>query len=467
MSAPTLARRTRLLMVAVAALSVLVVFVVFYMAWTSFTIRLRTDELARQALVMARGASAAGSDAADPEGVQGRLFRVEAGLIGATLVLADEDGAVLLSSSETDEAGRRYPVDRLGEPDERGVRSAVADVEGIGRVLMVSAPTDGEEAALVIALQPVREVNRTRGWVALLLAASAAIAVLVAWVAGGWSARMLAGPIVRLEQASEAVAAGEWGRQVDVEGGDEVGRLATAFNRMSSRVAAAYASQKEFVGNVSHELRTPITSIAGFSGALLDGTVADDAARERYLRLVKDEADRLGDLVSMLLALADLDAGVVEPAREPMDLAAVARVLRERHSPAAAERGVLLDLEALSGDQQGDQRLLVQALSTLLENAIRHTPAGGVVRVAATHGEETLLLTVDDSGPGVPPERREEVFERFVRVDSSRAKGAGGSGLGLAICRRLVDVMGGEVRIGQSDLGGARFIIEMPLLSGA
>jgi signal transduction histidine kinase len=268
---------------------------------------------------------------------------------------------------------------------------------------------------------------------------------------------------VRLRDASRAVTAGDWGHQVPIEGAEEVATLAGSFNVMSARVADAYRAQRDFVGDVSHELRTPITSIQGFSGALLDGTVTDDAERQRYLGVIRDESLRLGELTTTLLSLAQLDSGSVTLAAVPVDTAALAEALKARHAPRAAEREVALEVGALAGEPLGDPERLLEALSALVDNAINYTPAGGGVSVEAIAAEPgRWAVAVDDSGPGIPAQRREEVFGRFSRLDRSRAKRSGGAGLGLAICLRIVELMDGSVRVDDGPLGGARFVIDLP-----
>lgn len=453
-----IAAKTRMLLLMVSALSVTVVFAVFYTAWTTFTIRLRTDELSRQTRVIASGLEDV--DPGELGETRERFLRIEAGLIGATVVVTDRSGEVLVASDPALE-GRTVPVDRLPEPDPDGVRSMVTDVGGQGRVLAVAVPVGAGDTALLISLQPVREVNRTRGWTAALLAASALAAMLVAWSGAGWFARRLTGPLTRLDEAAGRIASGEWGRTVDVEGDDEIGRLAASFNRMSQRVAAAYRSQKEFVGNVSHEMRTPVTTIAGFSQALLDGTVSGEEETERYLGVIKSEAERLGAMAAALLRLADVEAGAVAPDIRVVDLGRVTKVLLERFGATARDGGKSLRVE-LAGEVAADEDFLTQALSALVENAVRYSPPGSEVRVSAGYEDGAVLLAVEDSGPGVPVESRAKVFERFARLDGSRSKKDGGSGLGLALCKTLVEVQGGRVWVEDSTLGGAKFIIQLP-----
>ena len=460
----TLAARTRSAMVVVAALSVFVVFAVFYAAWTVYTIALRRTELSKQVKVVATGVSTGAGlpgGSADPNGLRERLLRVESGLIGARLVLTDPAGRVLFSTTGT---GReKFPVVSMA-PEEGSPVSTVETVAGYGRLLLVAAKLpEVSGASYLVAAQPLREVNQARWPVMYLFMASTLAALTATWFVGGWFARRVASPISRLRHAAEAVTAGDWGHQVPVEGEEEVAALASSFNAMSTRVADAYRAQKEFVGDVSHELRTPITSIQGFAGALTDGTVTDQELRDRYLGVIRDEAARLSDLTSTLLALADLEAGGVVIVAEPIDTTAVAETLRVRFAQVAAEAEVTLEVCDLTGTPLGDGARLLQALTAIVDNGLAHVPPGGHVWVAAAPAPAgRWRVAVDDDGPGIPQDRREEVFRRFARLEPSRSREPGGSGLGLSISRRIIDLMGGRVWIEDSGLGGARFVVELP-----
>jgi signal transduction histidine kinase len=191
--------------------------------------------------------------------------------------------------------------------------------------------------------------------------------------------------------------------------------------------------------------------------------VTGEVERERYLGVIRDEAARLAELTSTLLVLADMDVGSTQFARQPVSAPALAEVLRSRYAPVAADAGVTLDVADLAGTPAGDEPRVLQAITALVDNALAHAPVGGVVRVTTAPAPAgRWRLFVDDSGPGIPTEKREDVFRRFVRLDPSPSKRAGGSGLGLAICRRVVELMGGRVWADASDLGGARFVVELP-----
>jgi signal transduction histidine kinase len=465
----TIAARTRLAVVSVAAASVVLVALVLYGAWLQYTVAVRTATLSGQVYALAEGMKAGGAVdlSAEPPltGLRQQMFEVEALLLGARLVLLDEAGSVRQSS---DDGGTltSYDIERLtGEPDERGVRSGVRPLAGAGRVIVAAAPVTGvAEDAYLVAVQPVRELAAVQRGGGLIALGIAVVSILGAWLIGGVVARRITAPVVRLQEGAEAIRAGSWGHQVPVEGDVEVASLARSFNEMSRRVDDAYTAQRNFVGDVSHELRTPITAIQGFSGALLEGMAADDAERERFLHFIRKEAGRLMELTGTLLALADLDSGRVVFERERIDTVGLAEALHARHDATAHTKGVSLDIGDLGegGRPLGDELRVLQVASALVTNALAHTPSAGAVRVTGTVSGGVWTLAVDDSGPGIPTEQRERIFERFVRLDESRTAAAGGgAGLGLPICRRLVEAMGGTIGVEDSDLGGARFAVTL------
>lgn len=462
---PGITRRVRITVAAVAAVSVVLTVVALYVVWLGSTISLRTTELSRQVYAIAQGMASAGEvdleTAPALTGLRAQLFEVEGRLLDARLALVDDEGAVVYPPPAGGTAAT-YDVERLtGEPDVRGIRTGVKGVSGAGQVIVVAAPVGG---GYLVAVQPLREAAPVLRTGAVIGAVAALLAIAGAWLAGGVAARRVTAPLVRLRDAAEAIAEGSWGRQVTVEGDAEVRALARSFNAMSARVHAAYSAQKEFVGNVSHELRTPITSIQGYAGALLDGMADTDEKRERFARIIRDEAGRLMELTSTLLALADLDSGRIAVARTAIDTTGLAEVLRARHESAAQALGVALRVDDLAGPAPcGDADRLLQVASALISNALAYTPAGGEVRVSAgVHGDRWTLV-VDDSGPGIPEFERDRVFDRFARLDPSRASATGGFGLGLAICKRLTEAMGGSISAEESPLGGARLVVTLAL----
>jgi two-component system, OmpR family, sensor kinase len=269
-------------------------------------------------------------------------------------------------------------------------------------------------------------------------------------------ARRLTRPIGELSTATRRLAAGDAEVAVPVRGDDELAELGAAFNDMSGELARARQAQARFLESVSHELRTPLTSIRGYAEALEEEAIAPaDAAR-----VIETEAGRLERLVADLLELARVGRADFAVGRAPVDLAEVVRHAVDRHLPEARELSVELIASAAtdSGSVQGDEDRILQAVSNLIENALRLTPAGGSVEVRARSGE----ISVRDTGPGLEAQDIPRAFERFYLHGRYRSERPVGSGLGLAIVRELVTAMGGSVEASVPPEGGAQFTIRLP-----
>jgi signal transduction histidine kinase len=275
-----------------------------------------------------------------------------------------------------------------------------------------------------------------------------------------------------LEAAAAAVGAGETAVRAPEDGGDEVASLAQRFNRMAADLDArvrdlqdADRSRRQLLADVSHELMTPLTAMRGYLETLvLPGAVKDEATRARYVGIVTQETLRLEAIVGDLLDLARLEGGGGTLEREPVPLARVFERAYERHEGALAEKAITLERAVAPGAEEivGDERRLEQVVQNLVANAVRHTPREGRIRVSATAADGAVVVAVEDSGPGIPPEHLDHVFDRFYRVDSSRDARSGGSGLGLSIVRAVVERHGGTVSAATAALGGARFELRFP-----
>ncbi|MCX7946210.1 MAG: ATP-binding protein [Hydrogenophilus sp.] len=220
----------------------------------------------------------------------------------------------------------------------------------------------------------------------------------------------------------------------------------------------------EFVASVSHELRTPLTAIRTLAELLAADPDMERSDRLRFYETMVRESERLSRLINQVLDLAKLEAGGADWRHEAVDLRAVTREVIETVTPLAAQQGVVLTLAVPERPAVvwGDRDRLVQVLMNVVGNAVKFAPPSeGRVQVQVERVKEGWQVAVDDNGPGVPPEERERIFERF-RQGQRRARGVGGTGLGLAIARRIVELLGGMIRVEDSPLGGARFIVVFP-----
>jgi len=269
-------------------------------------------------------------------------------------------------------------------------------------------------------------------------------------------------PVERMRREVDAVTATNLERRINDPGrADEIGRLARTMNSMLDRLDTSQRAQRQFVSDASHELRSPLASLrqyAEVAQAHPDRVNLDDLSEA-----VLDEGDRLERLVAGMLLLARVSERSATATGTAVDL----------DDLMLAEARRLRDTMALSIDStgvgparvHGDQNLLGQVVRNLVDNAAQH--ASGRVSLSLGPVDGQALLVVEDDGHGVPPGERDRVFERFVRLDESRARASGGTGLGLAIVRESVQAHGGTVRVVESTLGGARFEVRLPAVDEA
>ena len=227
----------------------------------------------------------------------------------------------------------------------------------------------------------------------------------------------------------------------------------------------AFARQQEFVADASHELRTPLTILHATADLLDDRSDEPASANRGLVEEIRHEIVRMERLTRDLLTLARSDRGELQLSVGQVDLGALAHDLARRVSVLAQGRGVALEVEVLGKSTvvEGDPDRLQQAGLIVLDNALNHTPSGGLVQLVVERQAHHGLLRVDDSGEGIPPEHLTRMFERFYRVDASRARSTGGTGLGLAIARSLVEAHGGRISIANRPSGGTRVEILVPL----
>jgi two-component system OmpR family sensor kinase len=287
----------------------------------------------------------------------------------------------------------------------------------------------------------------------LLIGALAA--VVLAGAAAFLLARATARPVRRVAEASRSLAASRVPAPVPIEGPRELVSLAESFNDMAAQLERARAAERSFLLSVSHELKTPLTAIRGYAEGLAEDAVPADEAAET----IANESRRLERLVGDLLDLARMNRSEFSVHSEPIDLAAAAREVVRRYRGQASSFGVALEAVANgAAPALGDADRTLQVVSNLVENALRLTPRGGLVRVVAAPGE----LTVEDTGPGLEPEELEHAFDRFYLYSRYGNERPVGTGLGLAIVKQLVEGMHGSVEVESVPGRFTRFVVRLP-----
>jgi signal transduction histidine kinase len=272
-----------------------------------------------------------------------------------------------------------------------------------------------------------------------------------------------------LEEAARRLGAGDLSARAPAGGGDEVAAVAQAFNRMADDLAARQAdlveadrSRRQLLADVSHELMTPLTAIRGYADTLTLAQFGPAGAEgQRYVRIIQEEVERIERLVGDLLDLARYDAGGVSFVRETVPIADLFDRVVARHEQAAREKQVRIDVRMADEELVvgGDARRLEQALQNLASNALRYTPAGGVITLSADREGDRVRLRVSDSGPGIPAAHLPHIFDRFYKADPARAES--GSGLGLSIVKAIVERHAGAVTVA-SEPGRTTFEIDLP-----
>ena len=293
--------------------------------------------------------------------------------------------------------------------------------------------------------------------VGLLIAAGAGITL--AAIAAYLMARRIARPVRRVVDASRRLAAERNPGRVPIEGAYEIASLAQAFNDMAQQLARAREAEKQFLLSVSHELKTPLTAIRGYA----EGVSEDVFDPREAGQTIAAEAARLERLVRDLLDLARMNRTDFSIHRRPLDLAEITRDVVQRYEGQAREFDVTLEgFAPTPAPAVGDADRVLQVASNLVENALRLTPPGGIVRVAAEPG----ALIVEDSGPGISREDLPRAFERFYLYSRYGSDRHVGTGLGLSIVKELTQGMGGSVEVQSSPGRGARFTVHLPAADG-
>ncbi len=295
-----------------------------------------------------------------------------------------------------------------------------------------------------------------------LLAALVAAVVAAIVVALAISTR-IAGPVTHLAAAARRVAAGHYAERVPAAGQGEVGDLAESFNSMATSLEATERRRLRLVGDVAHELRTPLTTLDGYLEGLEDGVVAPGPETWQLLRR---ETARLNRLVGDLQDLWRAEARELPLRLAPIDVSSVANDIVARARLAAVARQIEIDLEGSEVMALADRDRVAQILDNYLSNALRYAPDGSRVVVTTALRDGSVVLSVSDSGAGLTPEQRTQVFERFYRIDPSRSRALGGAGIGLAIVRALVEAMDGRAWAESDGPGtGSTFFVSLPIAS--
>lgn len=296
---------------------------------------------------------------------------------------------------------------------------------------------------------------------ALLIAGVVAVAtsVGVSW----FVSQRIVNPIRSLVMLSHRIAGGDYEQRLQVDTHDELAELVDSFNQMATALANTETMRMQLLGDVTHELKTPLTSIKGYMEGLQDGVLP--ATPETY-QLIHREADRLQRLVQDLQELSRAEAGEIPMQITTCRLQDIVSSVAKQMRPQFVEKTISLvvDVPETLPTVKADSDRTAQILTNLLGNALQYTESGGSVEVSAEHDGNYILTTVIDTGIGLADNDREQIFQRFYRVDKSRSRRSGGSGIGLTVAKHLVEAQGGEISVYSEGIGkGSRFSFTLPI----
>ena len=325
--------------------------------------------------------------------------------------------------------------------------------EVIGRAYIIPDPTREEYVAPFLRLSA--SINRS-----LLLGGSLAIgiALLLTFLLS----RTMMSPVGVLAMAARRLGHGDLSQRVRLRAEGEVASLAEAFNSMAADLENAEQLRRNMVADVAHELRTPLSNIQGYLEAIRDGMVEPDAA---VIRSLNEETSLLSRLVNELQELSLAEAGELKLVYQTEDITDLVKQAATSWQPQLTAREISLSLDLPDGlpSVNVDWQRISEVLHNILENAATHTHRGGTIKVSARHKGKWVEVSVSDTGEGIPAQDLPRIFDRFYRVDKSRARATGGSGLGLTIAKRLIEAHGGTIAV-QSKLGeGSRFSFTLPV----
>ncbi len=321
--------------------------------------------------------------------------------------------------------------------------------EKIGAVLIVSPFED--------IFQLISDINHK--WIIITIGISIVVAFIVYFV----SQQILA-PLKNILETIKKISEGQLHQRIEITGKNEYTEIANAINDMAEQLEQVESSRQEFVSNVSHELKTPLSSIKVLSESILLQEEMPTEMYREFLQDINSEVDRMTNIVNDLLALVKLDQREDALNIKETDINKMIQDIMKRIYPLAEKKNIELLYESNKDVTiEADEMKLTLAVSNLIENGIKYTPDGGMVKVVIDGDHQNLYLTVQDTGIGISEEEQSKVFKRFYRVDKTRDRETGGTGLGLAITHSTVMLHNGSIKIISSEGNGAAFVVRLPI----
>lgn len=335
------------------------------------------------------------------------------------------------------------------------VRRARVSARSIPYIILVNQPLD----AIEDELDSLRRI----------LYYTVPIALLMAGLGGWFLARKSLAPVVSMAESARRIGSQNLDLQLPVANPrDELGKLATAFNELLTRLNAAFKQQRQFMADASHELRTPLSVMHTAAGVTLKQPHRDEAEYREAIEMLNEQTRRLSRIVKDMFILARADAGRYPLTKSMLYLDDLLEEVAHAGCLLASNKNITVEVEkSMEATFYGDEDLLRQMVLNLVDNAIKYTPSGTIIKLGLAQRQSEYLISISDNGKGIPEEAKSRIFERFYRADKSRARSVetdgGGAGLGLAISRWIAEAHDGSLDLSHTDRNGTTFLIKLPV----
>lgn len=374
---------------------------------------------------------------------------------------------VLDTGTDINLTGKIFMRDILKTSLGGGQAYSVTKSEQGTNVLAVTVPLKqhGDVVGAVYLFETIDSIDKLIASVKMsLYVFSTLISILIGMLSFGMS-YIITSPIDEVIKIARNISKGDFSQKLPVKGHNEFAQMAQTMNYMSDELENLEENRRKFVSDASHELKTPLATIKLICDSIVSTDNPDPAMIQDFLGDLSDEVDRLTRIVERLLTLTKLDSGKSEPKLTPVDFVVMLNAITKKLTPAADSKNIVLysDFGNVSLEPMNlDYDKIWEAIYNIIDNAIKYSPVGGFVKVSLDAEDKWVSVKVEDNGPGIPDSEKEHIFERFYRLDDSRARDTGGTGLGLAIAKESVLLHGGQIGVTGTEGMGSTFYIKLP-----
>ena len=394
-------------------------------------------------------------------------FQVLEEYMGANIMLVNRDGVLVMTSPDVSEAlrGKVIQEDMLQSVLEGNIVFWETNMDDAFDVpmLVVGYPISAGNMAGIFMCRSIPEIENslmrmhTVGVICLILV------MILGVVVSFFATRVMTSSILQMNDVAKQIANGNFDKRVEIRSEDELGELAKSFNQMAQSLEENEDTRKKFIADVSHDLRSPLTSIQGFLTAVMDGTVPPDK-QNYYLNIALEESKRLSRLAESMVDMSRADASKLTLDWSDFDLNELIRTNIEALQPQLNEKNLIVEaeLESHTSLVHGDKDKILRVIHNILENAVKFSPANGVIYIETTSRERgKILVSIRDQGPGISKEEQRHIFDRFYKADATRNLDMTGSGLGLSIVREIINAHGEQVSVKSKVGEGAEFVFTL------